>query len=70
MGNLFDFLMLILSVIDISVFGNWVQMLERYRVYVSEEESCINAYHMYSPSTNSMSIESKHIVWHRARFLF
>ena len=31
MGNLFDFLMLILSVIDISVFGNWVQMLERYR---------------------------------------
>lgn len=40
MGNLFDFLMLILSVIDISVFGNWVQMLERYRVYVSEEESC------------------------------
>ena len=35
MGNLFDFLMLILSVIDISVFGNWVQMLSSYLALIA-----------------------------------
>lgn len=40
MGNIFDLLILLLGFFDVSVFGDWVQMIKRYRVYVSEEETC------------------------------